>query len=265
QRRTSGASPAPRGGDRRGRSLVRSRPDASTAGRRFRWPVHPRAQAGGDVRVGGAAVGGTRAETVQQEPGACGPRARSREVHALQAPQGLGHDPAGGAGTGPGSVLIPAPDRLPDGRPSQCRCVDGHPQCPYCHSAARDQLRRSGGHAVLRHRECLQMRKTWWKRLALISMLGAGVAFAQTGSTSGGTTGSTGQSTSGSSSTGSTGSTGTTGSGSAGSTYGGTGAGSTSSGSMGSDTGYGGGGDAGTHSKKSKSAPGTPGSDTSGS
>src|SRR5678815_511981 len=80
-----------------------------------------------------------------------------------------------------------------------------------------------------------------WKRLAVISMLAAGAAFAQTGgSTSGGTTGTPG-----------TGSSTTSGSGTSSSTTGGTGSSMGGAGSSDqSGTGYGGGGDAGTKSKK---------------
>src|SRR5215472_10336876 len=92
-----------------------------------------------------------------------------------------------------------------------------------------DSFRAPGG-IFLRQREHLRMQSTWWKRLAVISMLAAGAAFAQTGgSKSGGTSGTSG--------------TGTTGSGSAGAGSG--------------DMGYGGGGDAGTHGKTKKSAPGS--------
>ena len=65
---------------------------------RGRRAVRARSQAGGAARARRAADCRVGAATVQQQPRARRARARRRSLDALQAAQGLGHDPAGRAG-----------------------------------------------------------------------------------------------------------------------------------------------------------------------
>src|SRR5262249_19858116 len=132
-----------------------------------------------------------RPATVQQQSRAGRQGARGRAVDSVQAPEGLGDDPPGRDRAGPGPSLGSHGGHPVSSGPHERPSSDRAPQGAFRFAATRRSFVGSGGRRTSSVNRSVERMNTWWKRLAVISMLAAGAAFAQTGgSTSGGTTGS---------------------------------------------------------------------------